>query len=309
VPLILTLTMNPALDIATTTDIVVPTEKLRCGEPRYDPGGGGINVARAVRLLGGDARAIFPAGGMSGAMLCDLLKDEGVPQTFVPIAGITRESLAVVEGQTGKQYRFLLPGPALSIRDQERCLDTLATYAPEASFLVASGSLPPGVPDDFYARVAALARASRVRFALDTSGPALAAAGNDVFLLKASLRELEQLAGTALRSEREEENAARDVIAMRRAHNLVVSLGSRGSLLADAVGIRRFPAIPVQAVGSVGAGDCMVAGIVLSLVRGQTLTEAVRFGMAAGAAALLRPGTELCRRDDTERLFSGASAT
>jgi 6-phosphofructokinase 2 len=105
--------MNPALDIATATDIVVPTEKLRCSEPRYDPGGGGINVARAVQLLGAQARAIFPAGGMSGAMFCDLLKGEDVPHTFVPIAGITRESLAVVERQTGKQYRFLLPGPVL----------------------------------------------------------------------------------------------------------------------------------------------------------------------------------------------------
>src|SRR5688572_4369212 len=162
--------MNPALDIATTTDIVVPTEKLRCSEPRYDPGGGGINVARAVHLLGGEARAVFPAGDMPGAMLCDLLKGEGVPHTFVPTAGITRESLAVVERQTGKQYRFLLPGPAVDPRDQERCLDTLATYAREASFIVASGSLPPGVPEDFYARVAALARTSRLRFVLDTSG-------------------------------------------------------------------------------------------------------------------------------------------
>jgi len=301
--LILTLTMNPALDIATTTDVVVPTAKLRCGEPRYDPGGGGTNVARAVHLLGGEARAVFPAGGMSGAMLCDLLNGEGVPHAFVPIAGITRESLAVVEAQTGKQYRFLLPGPVLSARDQERCLDTIATYARDAAFLVASGSLPPGVPANSYARVAALARTNRVPFVLDTSGPALTAVADSVFLLKASLRELEQLAGTSLQNEPAEESAARNVIATRRAQNLVVSLGSRGALLADGIGIRRFPAIPVPAVGSVGAGDSMLAGIVLSLLRGLALTEAVRFGMAAGAAALLRPGTELCRREDTDRLF------
>ena len=298
--------MNPALDIATTTDIVVPTEKLRCGEPRYDPGGGGINVARAVHLLGGESRAIFPAGGMSGAMLCDLLKGEDVPHTFVPISGITRESLAVVEAQTGKQYRFLLPGPVLSGRDQERCLDTIATYARDTAFLVASGSLPPGAPDDFYARVAALARAGGVPFVLDTSGPPLTAAADNVFLLKASLRELEQLAGTSLQDEAAEEGAARKVIATRRAQNLVVSLGPRGALLADGAGVRRFPAIPVQAIGSVGAGDSMVAGIVLSLARGLTLMESVRFGMAAGAAALLRPGTELCRREDTERLFGSS---
>jgi hypothetical protein len=119
---IVTLTMNPALDMATATEIVTPTEKLRCGEPRYDPGGGGINVARAVRLLGGEARAIFPNGGMSGETLCGLLKKVDVPHTPVPISGITRESFAVVERRTGKQYRFLLPGPVLSPDDQERCL-------------------------------------------------------------------------------------------------------------------------------------------------------------------------------------------
>jgi 6-phosphofructokinase 2 len=119
---IVTLTMNPALDIATTTAIVVPTEKLRCSEPRYDPGGGGINVARAVHMLGGDAIAVFPVGGLSGEMLCRLLDGEGVPHVAVPIAGITRESLAVVERRSGQQFRFILPGPEIGPHDQERCL-------------------------------------------------------------------------------------------------------------------------------------------------------------------------------------------
>lgn len=302
-PAIVTLTMNPALDIATTTDLVVPTEKLRCGEPRYDPGGGGINVARAVRRLGGDALAVFPVGGMSGEMLCRLLAGEGVPHSAVPIAGLTRESLAVVERQSGKQYRFLLPGPSIAARDQERCLDTLAAHLAGASFLVASGSLPPGVPADFYRRVAALARNNDLRFVLDTSGPALAGAGGGIFLLKTSLRELEQLTGAAVKSEQDEERAARAVLAEGRTEILVVSLGARGALLATGREVRRFAAVPVAALSSVGAGDSMVAGIVLSLARGWALTDAVRFGMAAGAAALLYPGTELCRRDDAERFY------
>lgn len=306
-PSIVTLTMNPALDIATSTERVVPTEKLRCGEPRYDPGGGGINIARAVHLLGGDALAVFPVGGMSGEMLCHLLEAEKVPHTAVPIAGITRESLAIVERQSGNQYRFLLPGPPIGVRDQERCLDALAAHVAGASYLVASGSLPPGVPADFYARVARLARDENLRFVLDTSGPALCGAGNGIFLLKTSLRELEQLTGAAIRSEGEEESAARAVIAKGRAEILVVSLGARGALLATSEGIRRFAAIEVAALGSVGAGDSMVAGVVLCLARHWMLTEAVRFGMAAGAAALLRPGTELCRREDTERLYQALS--
>jgi 6-phosphofructokinase 2 len=303
-PPIVTLTMNPALDIATSTERVVPTEKLRCSAPRYDPGGGGINVARAVHMLGGDALAVFPVGGLSGAMLTDLLEREHVPHSAVRIAGITRESLAVFERQSGQQYRFILPGPSIGPHDQERCLDALATRLAGASFLVASGSLPPDMPADFYGRITALARQHNLRFVLDTSGPALAGAGKGSFLIKTSLRELEELAGAQLRTEAEEEGAAREVIAQGRAEILVLSLGLRGALLATRNETRRFAAIPVTAAaGSVGAGDSMVAGIVLSLSRGWTLIEAVRFGMAAGAAALLRPGTELCRSDDTERLY------
>jgi 6-phosphofructokinase 2 len=306
-PQIVTLTMNPALDIATATDIVIPTEKLRCTDPRYDPGGGGINVARAVHLLGGDAIAVFPLGGLSGEMLCRLLDAENVPRAAVPISGITRESLAVVERRTGRQYRFLLPGPELSEHDQQRCLDELASCLKGALYLVASGSLPPGVPADFYARVAALARECGVRFVLDTSGPALARAGSDVFLLKMSLREFEELSGRALPTPRDQEDAARALIDRGRAEVLVLSLGDRGALLATATETRSFEAVRVEVVGSVGAGDSMVAGIVCGLVRGWSLVEAVRFGMAAGAAALLRPGTELCCREDAERLYGALS--
>jgi 6-phosphofructokinase 2 len=246
---------------------------------------------------------------MSGDMLCRLLEGENVPHTAVPIAGITRESLAVVERQSGKQYRFLLPGAPIGAHDQERCLAPLAAHVAGASYLVASGSLPPGVSADFYARVARLAQNNDLRFVLDTSGPALATAGNGIFLIKTSLRELEELTGAEIRSERDEESAARAAIAKGRAEILVVSLGARGALLATDQEVRRFAAIPVAALGSVGAGDSMVAGIVLGLARGWKLTEAVKFGMAAGAAALLRPGTELCRREDTERLYQSLSAT
>jgi 6-phosphofructokinase 2 len=302
-PAIVTLTMNPALDIATATETVVPGHKLRCREPRYDPGGGGINVARAVHRLGGDALAVFPVGGLSGEMLRRLLLGEGVPHIPVPIAGMTRESLAVVEQQSGKQYRFLLPGPRFTPHEQEQCLDTLAMHAAGTAYLVASGSLPPGVPADFYGRVRALAQKCGARFVLDTSGPALAGAGGDIYLLKASLRELEELVGHSVESREAQEQAARESIAQGRAEILIVSLGAQGALLATAQRVQRFAAVPVEGLGSVGAGDAMVAGIVLSLARGWTLTEAVKFGMAAGAATLLGQGTQLCRREDAERLY------
>ena len=304
---IVTLTMNPALDIATSTDRVEPTHKLRCSMPRYDPGGGGINVARAVHALGGDAVAIFPGGGAAGEMIRHLLKQQGVRHNAIAISGFTRESLAVEERMTGRQFRFLLPGPQISESDQERCLDQLALAAAEATYIVASGSLPLGVPEDFYARIAKLAQSLGKRFILDTSGAALKQAGRGIYLLKPSLRELGDLVGSEIRTEREQEQAAREIIEQGRSEVIVVSLGDQGALLVTAGRAERFAAIPVEARGSVGAGDSMLAGIVVGLCRRLELGEAVRYGMAAGAAALLGSGTELCRRSDVERLYARQS--
>lgn len=306
-PEIVTLTMNPALDIATATDAIVPEIKLRCEAPRYDPGGGGINVARAATMLGGDALAVFPAGGASGQMIDAMLGRERVPHAAVTIAGITRESLAVVERQSGRQYRFLLPGPAVGEDDQEQVLDRLAGLAAGARFIVASGSLPPGVSNNFYARVGAIAERCGARFVLDSSGAALVGAGA-AFLIKASLRELAHLYGKSIDDVATQESAARRVVAAGRCEVLVVSLGAAGALLATADGCHRFPAANVRVAGSIGAGDSMLAGILVALVRGWPIGEAVRFGNAAGAAALLRPGTELCRRDDAERLYRDLAA-
>jgi 6-phosphofructokinase 2 len=301
---IVTLTMNPALDIATSTDRVEPTHKLRCAAPRYDAGGGGINVARAVHALGGDAAAVFPAGGAAGEMINHLLKQEGVRHHTIAISGFTRESLAVEDKATGQQFRFILPGPEISKRDQERCLDQLSLVVEKADYIVASGSLPLGVPEDFYARVAGLAQALGKRLVLDTSGAALKSAGQGVFLLKPSLRELQDLAGREIRTDRDQETAAQEVVRHGLSEIVVLSLGAEGSLLATAEGCERFAAIPVEARSTVGAGDSMLAGIVLGLTRGLALRDAVRFGMAAGAAALLGSGTELCRRSDVERLYA-----
>ena len=300
---IVTLTMNPALDIATSTDRVVPTHKLRCSPPRYDPGGGGINVARAVQALGGDAVAIFPVGGPAGEMITHLLDQEGVPHHSIAIAGFTRESLAVEDRQTGEQFRFILPGPEVSERDQERCLDRLSVVAAEAAYIVASGSLPLGVRENFYARVADLAQRLGKRFVLDTSGAALKQAGHGIYLLKPSLRELQDLVGREIGTPFEQEKAAREVIERSRSEIVVLSLGAEGALLVTVEECERFAAVPVKARSTVGAGDSMLAGIVLGLSRALPLREAVRFGLAAGAAALLGSGTELCRRSDVERLY------
>ena len=300
---IVTLTMNPALDIATSTDRVIPTHKLRCSPPRYDPGGGGINVARAVHALGGDAVAIFPVGGPAGEMIHHLLDREGVRHHPIAIAGFTRESLAVEDRQSGEQFRFILPGPKVSEADQERCLDQLSAVAAEVDFIVASGSLPLGVREDFYARLAQLAQMLGKRFVLDTSGGALKQAGHGIYLLKPSLRELQDLAGREIDSPLDQESAAREVIEQGRSEIVVLSLGAEGALVVTEQECERFAAVPVDARSTVSAGDSMLAGVVLGLSREMPLREAVRFGLAAGAAALLGSGTELCRRSDVERLY------
>ena len=304
-PPILTLTMNPALDIATATERIVPGHKLRCSAPRYDAGGGGINVARAIHALGGEAIAVMPLGGASGEMIRHLLDAEGVAYRPIAVAGITRESLAIEERVSGGQYRFILPGPALSPHDQGRCLDELSALLPQAAAIVASGSLPPGVPQDFYARVAELAVGAGKRFFIDTSGAALKAAGSGVYLMKPSLSELAELTGrTRLETTEEQAQAAREAVAAGRAEIVVLSLGAEGALLVTAEMSERFPAIAVDGKTTVGAGDSMLAGIVLMMCRGAGLRDAVRYGIAAGAAAMLGSGTALCRREDVQRLYA-----
>lgn len=302
-----TLTMNPALDVATSTAKVVPTDKLRCAAPRFDPGGGGINAARVVHELGGTAVAIFPAGGPTGEVLARLLVEARLDCEAVPIAGTTRESFTVDEGSTGQQFRFVLPGPELSDAEQEALLATLARLLPVPRTLVMSGSLPPGLGPDFVARVGEVARRLGTRFLLDTSGPALRAA-RGAFLVKPNLREMGEALGREVRGEADEAAGARDLIGRGIAEVVLLSLGARGALLvADGIE-ERFAPIPVVPRSAVGAGDSMLGAVALALAQGRPLAEAARYGMAAGSATLMTPGTELCRRADVERLFAETSA-
>jgi 6-phosphofructokinase 2 len=199
--------MNPALDIAFTTARVVPTERLRCSAPRNDPGGSGINLARAVHKLGGAAVAVFPIGGPAGA------RSKKIACQTVAVAGSIRENFAVGETQTGRQFRFVMPGPILSAEEQQRCLDQIASLAPKPRYLIASGSLPPGVPGDFYARVAEHAKPLGARLVIDASGAALRNIGfGNVYLLKPNLRELGELTGRAVVEPSQQEAAARQLV-------------------------------------------------------------------------------------------------
>lgn len=301
--IIVTLTMNPALDITTETTAVGPTHKVRCGPARYDAGGGGVNVAKIAHSLGASVSAVLPVGGATGHVLTDLLATAGVRFHAIAIDEPTRESFTINESSTGLQYRFVLPGARLTIPEQERCLDTLRWVARPAGFVVASGSLPPGVPTDFYQRIAEICADLGVLFVLDTSGSGLRHIRSGVFLLKASVRELRECVGRELADESEQLAAARELIDRGCAQAVVVSLGSQGALLAMPHGSQRFRAVPMASGSGVGAGDAMVAAITTGLSRGWPLARCVRLGIAAGAAMLMTPGTAACDRTDVTKIF------
>jgi 6-phosphofructokinase 2 len=301
---ILTITMNPTIDKSTRVQRVVPERKLRCEALRYEPGGGGINVSRAIRKLGGKSTALYTSGQSHGQMLEALLEQEGLDHRPMQIKERTRESFTVYEDSTGQQFRFGTPGPELKESEWQECLERLFAIDPAPDYLVASGSIPPGVPHDFYARLARFSKEVGTRMILDTTAdPFTLAVREGVFLIKPNLREFRTLAEHAIADESQQVELARQIVNSGQSEVVVVSLGAAGALLAWPEGCERLRAPTVPIESKVGAGDSTVAGIVLSLSQGKSVLESVKFGLAAGAAAVMTPGTELCRRDDARRLF------
>lgn len=301
---IVTLAMNPAIDKSSSVDHVVAERKLYCKIPRFEPGGGGVNVSRAIKKLGGESMLLYPAGGLTGKRLQELLDKEGLNHRPFPIEGVNRESLVILEESTGQQYRFGMPGPELHQKEWEPFLQELATMEPSPDYVVASGSLPPGVPADFYARVARVGKERGAKVIIDVSGEALEQALKEgVYLIKPNVREFRELVGKEIKEESQIKAEAQKMVKRGRCEVLVISLGAAGALMVSEELAEHIlpPTVPI--ISKVGAGDSMVAGIALSLARGNPLMESILFGVAAGTAAVMTPGTELCRREDAERLF------
>ncbi|MEI6200869.1 MAG: 1-phosphofructokinase family hexose kinase [Enhydrobacter sp.] len=306
-PAILTLTINPALDMAAEAAAVRPVHKIRTFGEHCDPGGGGINVARVVHELGGDALALFASGGASGQLIENMLSDTGTPYRSVPIAGVTRVSFTVRDRSSGLEYRFVPQGPELSAADGEKILAALSEF--DANWIVASGSLPPGVAPDFYARAASIAKMRGARFVLDTSGPALKAAlRHGVDLLKPSLGEFESIVGREVRDPQSQAREGRELIRSGAARMIALTLGRDGAMLVTNDNVIRIPAIEVVEKSAVGAGDSFLAGLVLGLARGQSDKEALQLAIAAAAAAVSSPGTAHVRRTLVETLLARGPA-
>ncbi len=308
---ILTLTLNPALDISTRVAQVRKAEKLRCDAPSYNAGGGGLNVSRALLRLGTPSLALVALNGPTGERLAGLLRDEGVGFVALQSPGETRQSMTVTETTSGAQYRFMLPGPVWSAADQAQVFARLAEILQPGSIAVISGSQPPGVPTDFPARLCAAMPGATV--VLDTSGATLAAAVAQpipgLAVLRMDSEEAEGLAGHPLQTATDTADFASALVAQGVAEVVVVARGAEGNVLASAD--QRLIAQPprVTVDSAVGAGDSFVAGLVLAMARGEGWAQALPLATACAAAAVMTPATELCRAEDVARLLPQVTLT
>jgi 6-phosphofructokinase 2 len=300
---IITVTLNPCIDKTFWVERLVPEVKLSAKDVRLYPGGGGINVARAICRLGGDALALWSCGGSVGEVLARLLDLESVPHHPLCILDSVRENLIVTDASSGQQYRFGMPGPELTLDEREAWLLHVRKAASSTKYAVISGSPSHNAPIEWYGElIQEMKRKARV--VVDARGEALVKAADiGVYLVKPSLREIEELTGRQLPEDDQIGQAARSLIQRGAAEVILVSLGRGGALLATAELTGRFSAPTVPVRSTVGAGDSMVGGLIVALEQGLALADAARFGVAAAAASVMREGTELCHRDDTDRLF------
>ncbi len=310
---ILTITLNPALDLTTACARVVPDIKLRCEAPRFDPGGGGINVSRAIRAMGGESTALVALGGATGQRICKLLAETGIPLQTLPAPGETRQSVTVDDQTIRQQYRFVMPGPEWSKTDVRAALEAAADAAAPGALVVLSGSSPPGVPACFAAMLADRLRGTGARLIVDTSGPALAevAAATDrrVEILRMDDEEAEGLAGRPLPYRADTAAFAAGLVASGAAHGVIVARGRDGNIIATDDGIWHAEAARVQIVSKVGAGDSFLAGFTLGHARGWPVADALGLAAAAASATVQTPATELCHGPDVERLFAARMVT
>jgi len=301
---IITVTFSPCIDRYTEVPELFPDKKLKCTMPELQPGGGGINVARAIKKLEGEACAIYPIGGYTGQFLQQLMDKENISSLVVKTQRETRENFIIREQSSNRQYRFGMPGNFLTGDEWKRFLFTI-NCAGKANYLVVSGSLPSDFPGDIFVRLHNAASRKNARLIVDTSGPALTLALQaGVFMLKPNVSELATVSGGKLDNDKAIEEAARAIVLKYNCEIIVVSLGVRGALLVTREISQWFTAPIIKSVSSVGAGDSMVAGMVLALSRGYSLSDAIQKGIASGAAATLRPGTGLCDKTEVDRLYN-----
>ena len=300
---IITITVNPTLDKSVLVPSLIENQKLRCTDIKYEPGGGGINISRAIKKLGGSSMALFLAGGHFGSYFINLFKKKKIEYESFSIKNETRESLIIFDELNAKQYLLDMQGPIVFENEWHNLLTHISKLK-DVAFIVASGSLPRAIPIDFYAQIARIAKKMGAKFILDTSGEPLKLAINEgLFLIKPNLKEMGILSGINKIEREKAKVEALKIIKSKKCEAIVISLGADGALLVTADYTEHFLAPKVAVKSTVGAGDSMLAGLVLKLAENQNLQNAVRYGVACGAAATMNSGTTLCNKKDADDLF------
>ncbi len=293
-PTIVTITLNPALDKSISVPELVPEKKLRAVSAKVEPGGGGINVSRALKKLGVASEAIFLSGGYTGKNLEALLQKEQVAFKAIATQGDTRENFVVFDEDKQLQYRFGMQGEAVADKELEALMQTLGTFS-DTGYLVVSGSLPPGTSTNVFHQIADVAKKINAKLIVDSSGVGLKAAVKEgLFLIKPNLGELAALVGKEWIDHSEIVTTARQVIASGACEAMAVSMGADGAMLITATEQYKAVAPKAPVLSTVGAGDSMLAGILAGISKGWTWEKVLQYGVAAGSAATLHKGTDLC---------------
>ncbi len=301
---ILTITFNPAIDKSTSVDNLISEKKLKCTNPKFEPGGGGINVARAIKRLGGESTALYLAGGYTGNYFTELLIKENIQTIAVSCKNHTRENLIVFDEKSKLQYRFGMPGPVINESEWKDVLNTIEKIN-DIEFIVASGSISEGVPIDIFGRISRIAKLKKIKLIVDSSGDALKESVDEgLYMLKPNINELSFLNGAGELRTEDVEDAAKSIISKGKCKFMVISMGAEGAMLITEESTFKITPPKVNSISTVGAGDSMVAGIVQSLSLGRSITESVKYGVSCGTAATMNPGTELCHIVDVEKIYS-----
>lgn len=302
---ILTVTVNPALDVYTHVHRLSPQVKLRCSAPLVDPGGGGVNVSRVIHELGGRSTAFVALGGATGAQLASLLTAAGITTQVFPAQGETRTSFTVMEDESGRHFRFVLPGP-LQHANSKAMSQAIVETTSANGIVVLTGSLLPGLPNDFYGRLIERVRRLGALTIVDTHGAALRAViGVCPDILRLNHIEAAELLGTAPTGNLRQLSEA--LVLRGAARAVLVSRKEEGTVVASEAGAHWIHPPKVTVRSPVGAGDSFVGAFSLRFAQGSSIVDAARFGVAAASSAVLAEGTGLCRREETERLANQIS--
>lgn len=302
--MIYTLTLNPAIDRELTVPVMELDSVLRASESRVDFGGKGFNVSRLLKGMEASSIAIGFLGGRAGELLQDGLQNLGISTDFVWVSGETRTNVSIVTQSHDHYIKVNEMGPLVDAAKQKELLDKIDLLAKCGDWWVLAGSLPPGIADDFYARILNVLNKHEARAILDTMGESLRlGCAEKPYLVKPNTEEAYSLTGLPIGTPAEIAVAAAEIRKMG-AQNVVVSMGKAGALLQTPEGTWLTHSPKIKEKNPIGAGDSMVGGLVWALTQGIALKESLGWGVASGAATASLSGTEVGSRPLIEELFS-----